>query len=94
MRVLELDVNQMNDLEIKGILHDFIEKAENREQLIRYVEALKEADDASFWQDYTLEQKAEIENAIEESYEPENWVSHEKAMSRYAMWTHIDSKYF
>ena len=94
MRVLELDVNQMNDLEIKGILHDFIEKAENREQLIRYVEALKEADDASFWQDYTLEQKAEIENAIEESYEPENWVSHEKVMSRYAMWTHIDSNSF
>ena len=94
MRVLELDVNQMNDLEIKGILHDFIAKAENREQLIRYVEALKEADDASFWQNYTLEQKAEIENAIEESYEPENWVSHEKVMSRYSMWTYIDSYSF
>ena len=88
MRVLELDVNQMNDLEIKGILHDFIEKAENREQLIRYVEALKESadEDALFWQDYTPEQRTEIEDAIEESYKPENWVSHEEVMQKYAKW--------
>ena len=46
MRALELDINQMNDLEIKGILHGFIEKAENREQLIRYVEALAAAERA------------------------------------------------
>ena len=88
MTLLKLDIDQMNDLEIKGILHSFIEKAKNRKQLIRFVEALKQTvdEDALFWKDYTADQKAEIENAIEESYKPENWVAHEEVMQKYAQW--------
>jgi hypothetical protein len=88
MDVLELDITQMNDLEIKGTLHGFIEKAKNRTQLMRFIEAFNSAfdDDTVFWSDYTPEQKAEIEEAIEESYHPENWVSHEDVMKKYAQW--------
>ncbi len=88
MNVLELDITQMNDLEIKGALHGFIEKAKNRKQLLRFMEALTSTldEDASFWKDYSPEQRGEIEEAIEESYQPENWVSHEEVMQKYAQW--------
>ncbi len=88
MNVLELDITQMNDLEIKGALHGFIEKAKNRKQLLRFMEALTNTldDDTAFWQDYSPEQRVEIEEAIEESYQPENWVPHEEVMQKYAQW--------
>ena len=52
---------------------------------MRFVEALRHTvdEDTLFWKDYTPEQKAEIETAIEESYNPENWISHEEVMKKY-----------
>ena len=37
-----------------------------------------------FWKQYTQEQRAEIKLSIKESFKPENWVSHEEVMSKYA----------
>ena len=85
MNALELNIDNINDLEIKGILHGYIEKAKNRKQLLRFFEAIRHTadEDALFWKDYTAEQKAEIETAIEESYNPENWIAHEEVMGKY-----------
>lgn len=33
--------------------------------------------------DYTPEQKAEIGTAIEESYNPKNWIAHEEVLKKY-----------
>jgi hypothetical protein len=88
MNAQSLDIEKMNDLELKGMLHGFIEKAKNRKQLLRVFEALQFStdEDALFWKDYTAEQKAEIEQAIEESYDPKNWVSHDEVMKKYEKW--------
>jgi hypothetical protein len=88
MNAQSLDIEKMNDLELKGMLHGFIEKAKNRKQLLRVFEALQFStdEDALFWKDYTVEQKAEIEQAIEESYDPKNWVSHDEVMKKYEKW--------
>jgi hypothetical protein len=88
MGVIDINIENMNDLELKGVLHGFIEKAKNRKQLVRFAEALMLSvdEDKAFWKDYTPEQKEEIEKAIEESYDPKNWVSHEEVMQKYSKW--------
>ena len=88
MTIQNLDIGKMSNLELKGMLHGFIEKVKNRKQLLRVFEALQRCDDEDtlFWKDYSDEQRAEIEQAIEESYDPENGVPHEEVMEKYAKW--------
>lgn len=100
MEALELDIATVNDFELKGILLSLIGKAK-RKQLIRLFEVLKTdvstmgvegvfEDDAEdpeiFWGRFTLEQRAELEQSFEDSYNPENWIAHEDMLKKHAKW--------
>jgi superoxide dismutase len=37
-----------------------------------------------FWKQFTREQRAELKRSYDESFNPENWISHEEVMSKYA----------
>ena len=90
MKVLELNIMDMNELEIKSILHGIIQKARNKQKLLRYFDAFKDVEieeQTDLWEQYTPERRAEIEFSIEESFNPENWVSHEEVMSKYSKWS-------
>ena len=87
MKVLERDIMDMNELEIKNILHGLVQKAHGKQQLLRYFDAFTQdeiEEKTDFWVQYTPEQRAEIEFAVEESFNPDNWVSHEEVMAKYS----------
>lgn len=82
----------LSELELKGYLLGIIERAKDRAQLLRFVEAVQEVsedteeDEAAFWSRYSPEQRAELEKSFEESYDPTKWVAHEDVMKKYAQW--------
>ena len=86
MTISTLDVNSLKDSEIKDFLHSFIDKAKNRKQLIRYVEALKQTVDGDvlFGEDYMPELKAQIEMALQKSFKPKKEVDMDAVMQKYA----------
>ncbi len=95
MKVLEMNIMDMNELEIKSILHGLIQKARSKQELLRYFDAFRDVEieeKTDFWEQYTPERRAEIEFALEESSNPDNWVSHEEVMakySKYSKWAEI-----
>lgn len=95
MKVLEMNIMDMNELEIKSILHGIIQKARSKQKLLRYFDAVKDVEieeKTDFWEQYTPEQRTEIEFAIEESFNPENWVSHEEVMAKYSKYSKWSKK--
>ena len=90
MKVLEMNIMDMNDLEIKGILYDVIQKTRSRQDLLRYFDAFIDVEiekKTEFWEQYTPEQRAELDRSYEESFNPDNWVSHEEVMAKYSKWS-------
>lgn len=93
MEVLNRNVANMSDLEIKGYVFNFLQKAESRQKLIRYFEAVEyiefeeDVEDVET-SDYNLtpEQEAELEEAIAETYDPAKLISHEDVMKKYSKW--------
>ena len=86
-------ISSYNELELKGYLLSMIERAQDRSQLLLFVEALKgvfedekEEDEVTFWSRYTLEQRAELEKAFEESYSSEEFISHEDMKKKHEIW--------
>ncbi len=77
----------MNVLEIKGSLHEMISKAEDKNLLLRLYDAM-EAVVKFNSQDYELTptQQAELEAAIQESYDDANLIDHEDAKKMHARW--------
>jgi hypothetical protein len=92
MDILVKNIASFNELELKGYLIGFIERAKDRAQLLRFVQAVEdvtedsEAEVAAFWHRYSPEQRAELEKSYEESYNPSKWVSHEDVMKKYEQW--------
>ena len=39
-----------------------------------------------WWDDLTPTQQIRLQKSIDESYDPENWVSHEDVMKKYEKW--------
>jgi hypothetical protein len=90
MKVLELNIMDMNELEIKSVLHGIIQKARNKKKLLRYFDAFKDVEieeQSDLWEQYTPEQRAALDQSYEESFNPENWVSHEEVMLKYSKWS-------
>jgi uncharacterized protein YkvS len=88
MKVAE--INSMSDFEIKGILVSLIGKAK-RSELIQFVEALKEViekDNENLSYNLTFEQEQELEQAIAETYNEENLISHDQALNELSRWLH------
>lgn len=102
MKVLEMNIMDMNELEIKNILHDIIQKTHSRQELLRYfdvvrnIEIQKEAyaihdveeedDDSDGWSDLTPEQQKKLEFAIAQSYDPAQSVSYEDGLKMIDKW--------
>ena len=92
MSVLVNNITSFNELELKGYLIGIIERAKDRAQLLRFVQAVEdvsedsEAEVTEFWRRYSPEQRAELEKSYEESYDPSKWVAHEDVMKKYEQW--------
>ena len=86
------NITSFNELELKGYLIGIIERAKDRGQLLRFVQAVAEVsedndeDEAIFWSRYSPEQRADLEKSFEESYDPASWVAPEDVMKKYAQW--------
>jgi ABC-type microcin C transport system duplicated ATPase subunit YejF len=90
MEVLNRNVANMSDLEIKGYVFNFLQKAESRTKLIRYFEAVEyiefEEDVETSPYNFTPEQVAQIMLADAECDDPNNLVSHEEAVNQIESW--------
>ena len=93
MEVLNRNVTNMSDLEIKGYVFNFLQKAESRTKLIRYFEAVEyiefeeDVEDIET-SDYVLtpNQEAELMLSVAECDDPNNLVSHEEAVNQIEQW--------
>jgi hypothetical protein len=92
MKAIELDRTNLEANELKQFLLKLIEKAKNKAQLIRIIERVEEvyeedAEDADiFWSRFSPEQRAELEQSFEDSYNPDNWIAHEDMIKKHAKW--------
>ena len=92
MSALVNNITSFNELELKGYLIGIIERAKDRAQLLRFVQAVEDVSEDSedevteFWRRYSPEQRAELEKSYEESYDPSKWVAHEDVMKKYEQW--------
>ena len=92
MKAAELDITALDATELKKFLQKLIQKAKSKGQLIRIIERVEEvfeedAEDADiFWSRFTPEQRAELEQSFEDSYNPDNWIAHENMLKKHAKW--------
>ncbi len=92
MDIAVKNIGSFNELELKGYLIGMIERAKDRAQLLRFVQAVEEVfedtkeEEAAFWSRYSPEQRLELEKSFEESYDPSKWVTHEEVMKKYEQW--------
>ena len=78
----------MNTLELKGGMLDIISRVEDKAVLTQMFDAITEIIGETYSQipDLSPEQLAELELAIEETYNPDNLVDHEEVMKNMARW--------
>jgi hypothetical protein len=92
MEMLRRNIANMNELEMKGFIFDFIQKADGK-KLERYAEVVEYMDFAEDIEDVetsdynlTPEQERELDEGIAETYDPTKLISHEDVMKKYAKW--------
>lgn len=80
----------MNDLELRGALHFFIEKVKNRLQLEQLAELIRPViekdEEEDWWDDLTTEQQADLMTSIGETEDPKKLTSHEEVMKMSRQW--------
>ncbi len=80
------NVAEMSDLEIKGYVFNFLQKAKSRKKLLRYFEAVEyiEFDEDVETSEYNLtpEQEEELMLSVAECDVPTNLISHEEAVNQ------------
>ncbi len=92
MKAAELDVTALDATELKKVLQKLIQKAKSKGQLIRIIERVEEVFDEDvqdsdiFWSRFTPEQRAELEQSFEDSYNSDNWIAHEDMLKKHAKW--------
>ena len=95
MEISELNISEMNDLELKGILHSWLEKVKNRLQLEQIAEFMRPSievdieEEAIFWSRYTPEQRIELEQAFEESLDATTGIEHEVMKQKHTKWLNV-----
>jgi len=83
----------MSVLELKGKVLEMVSLLENEEDLRRILMTLEEImaehfeDDSDGWSDLTPEQQADLELAIEESFDSKHWASSEEVAQKLARWS-------
>lgn len=77
----------MNTLELKGSIFEKLSQIENDQELNEINDFLdaftKEESSSNFWNNYSPEQKQDLMEAFEESYDVKNWVEHEDVIKKY-----------
>ncbi len=87
MNTLEMNVAEMSELELKGILFSIIQKAKSKKKLIRYFEAVKDVEqEYDTAHNLTPEQEAELALSVAECDDLENLVPHEEAIKQIESW--------
>ena len=89
MKALKLNIMEMNELEIKSVLHGIIQKARNKKKLLRYFDAFKDVeteDSSDGWNDLSIEQQKKLDHAIAQTYDPTQLVSKEEAYKMINKW--------
>ena len=89
MKVANLNIDTINDLELRGVLLSLIGKAK-RKQLLRLFEAFKGDDFLTTFENlpYALspQQEAELMISLEESYHEDNLIDLKDAKKIHARW--------
>ena len=87
MNTLELNIADMSELEIKGILFSIIQKAKSKKKLMRYFEAVKDVEfETEITYHLTPEQEVELALSVAECDDPANLVTHEEAIKQIESW--------
>lgn len=81
----------MSTLEIKGGLYEIISKVNDEKLLMQLYELISDIvtqnlSDTDFWDDLSDDQKEELANAIQESYDDKNLLEHETVINKYKKW--------
>ncbi len=78
----------MNTLELKGGLFEMIAQVDNKKVLQRLYKVVAEILQETWAEEHDLtpEQEAKLNQDIEDSFIPENLVSHEESMKIMARW--------
>ena len=81
----------MSFLELKGELLDMISEFKSEKQLLRLHQVAQEISDEEtseedWWDNLSEERKVLLDKAIEESYDPKNWISHEEVKKKHTKW--------
>ena len=92
MEMLRRNIAGMNELEMKGFIFDFIQKADGK-KLQRYAEVVEYMDFDEDIEDVetsnynlTPEQEAELMISVAECDDPKNLISHEDAVKEIESW--------
>ena len=77
----------MSTLEIKGGLYEMISKVNDEKLLMKLYELIADIvtqnlSDTDYWDELSDNQKKELENAIQESYDSKNLVEHEIVINK------------
>ena len=92
MEEAKLNIVALDTSELKDFLLKLIGKAKNKAQLMRIIERVEEVfeedaeDGEAFWQRFTPQQRTELEQSFEDSYNSENWIAHEDMLKKHAKW--------
>lgn len=83
----------MTELEMKVEIFEIVANAKDQNIVARIFnkvhEALEDMTDENendWWDELSPTQQKRLEKSIDESYNPENWVSHEVVMKKYEKW--------
>lgn len=80
----------MDIREIRANVHQLVDEIENPQVLDHFYEALQsfrtKRSGVDFWDEFTDEQKKDLELALAETENEENWVSHEQVKQEAQQW--------
>jgi hypothetical protein len=83
----------MTALEMKVEMFEIIANTKDKAKVKRIFEKIHEAledeielEGEDWWDELTPEQQLHLQKSIDESYDPNNWVSHEEVMKKYEKW--------
>lgn len=83
----------MNALELKGGIYDVISPVNDIELLEQLYEIVNDfialnINQTDFWDELSAEQQAELDIAVEESYDEANHIPHEEVVKEFQKWLH------
>ncbi|MEZ4930851.1 MAG: hypothetical protein R2788_01810 [Saprospiraceae bacterium] len=81
----------MNALELKGSIIDLIAQVKDADLLEELNQLIKQTiksrkDKGDWWDELSVDQQMELDNALEASYDESNWVTDDEAQVKIKQW--------